>query len=427
MNLDNATKEWARIRAKRDRLCEEFTDLTNANGQPKNNQDGQKVARLKREIEACAGEISNVECRPAAHELPSDLGGTKAMPESAELSRLKREVTTLSYMDAARGGVGVSGAAAELNKEMNLPENQMPIEYLLARDLGRNFTNTAVSIDTAGLTPQGWLDMAFAGTVVDHLGVSVRITQPGSARYPVVESVGVPKQRGKEEDAAVSVFTFGLKDTDPTRMALHIEFTGEDAYRLPEMEMALSRNMRMQALDTMQQVIISGDSGATPNAGDIVGFTTAAGIGEATLTQTNKLKAVNTVGAFAAMLDGVYATGYEDLRVVLSEGAAQLWSSTSGETTGATTLMLSELLRRQGINWRVRKFESSTGVDTFGGVVSKANGLAGSAVATLWQGVELIRDPYSAAKAGVIKLTANLYWNFGIVRADNWSRIKFIT
>ena len=82
----------------------------------------------------------------------------------------------------------------------------------------------------------------------------------------------------------------------------------------------MTRDLRMALVEGVDRAIFLGDDGATPNAGDIVGLTTAAGLTEKTITQANKVKGSNVLQTFAELIDGTAAMTPADLRTVLAVG-----------------------------------------------------------------------------------------------------------
>ena len=56
---------------------------------------------------------------------------------------------------------------------------------------------------------------------------------------------------------------------------MRLLFNIEDAARIPGLESALTRDLRMALTEGIDRAIFLGDSTANPNAGDIVGLTTA--------------------------------------------------------------------------------------------------------------------------------------------------------
>ena len=50
-----------------------------------------------------------------------------------------------------------------------------------------------------------------------------------------------------------------------------------------------------------------------------------------------------------------------------------------------------------------------------------------NAVAPIWRGLELIRDPYSNAGKGQVRLTAIAFWSFKVLREAGWNLWKVKT
>ena len=81
-----------------------------------------------------------------------------------------------------------------------------------------------------------------------------------------------------------------------------------------------------------------GDADATPNNGDIVGFQTHASVGETDIMQSAKVTAPGVLAAFAAQLDGKYATGLcRPARRAWQSGRPNLWAVDHSEQPRAAT------------------------------------------------------------------------------------------
>ena len=79
------------------------------------------------------------------------------------------------------------------------------------------------------------------------------------------------------------------------------------------------------------------------------------------------------------------------------------------------------------MSWEAREgLAANTNAGSFGGYVGLGRGIQGAGVAAVWSAGELIRDPYSGAATGEVALTLSYLWNFGLVRASNFARIKFV-
>ena len=267
-----------------------------------------------------------------------------------------------------------------------------------------------------------------AGTAAERLGVSFRTVAPGVANFPYTSAGGSPVQRGRTQAVAESTYTVGVQEMKPTRAAVNGKYSIEDDLRLPGMADAIERDMRAAMAEDVDRTIFLGDSGANEDVGDITGFNTYASVGEATLTQANKVKADETLKAFLAQLDGVYAASLADLRVVASRGANTLWFSTIHSTT-TTNQTIAQFMMESGLAWTMRgEIEDNTANNDFGAFMGLARGIEGAAIACVWDAGQLIRDPFSGAKSGEVELTFELPCGISkLCRTANFKRFKFVT
>ena len=202
------------------------------------------------------------------------------------------------------------------------------------------------------------------------LGVTMETAPAGTASYPVTTAGPSAAQRGRAEAAADAAWTVGVTEIKPTRNAARLVFTIEDAARIPGLESALTRDLRMALTEGIDRAIFLGDAGANENTADITGLTTAAGLIEKTITQAGKAKGADTLQAFAELIDGKAAMSPGDLRTVLAVGANTLWSHTLANTGASVDTTIAEFLRRFGLSWVTRgEIEVATAADDFGGFV----------------------------------------------------------
>ena len=207
---------------------------------------------------------------------------------------------------------------------------------------------------------------------------------------------------------------------------MRLLFSIEDAARIPGLESALTRDLRMALTEGVDRAIFIGDSGATGNDADITGLTTAADVEEETLSQSNKLLWPATVSAFMDMLDGLHASTPADLSIIASVGAARLWHSTSANTNRNESV--AQIMNGNGLMFRSRaNIDENTANGDFGAFIGRKRGIDGAGVAGVWEAGELIRDPYSGAAKGEVALTLCYLWDFALPRASNFMRLKFVT
>ena len=342
--------------------------------------------------------------------------------EAVEVRALRGRVRVGEYVGAAIDQRMAEGAEAELNAALGMRGNAFPLSLLSPAPV-----EARASTDTDSQTNQSgrWLDRLFAGTAAERIGITMESVAPGVASFPVTTAGASAAQRGRGQAASDAAWTVGVTELKPTRNAVRAVFTEEDAHRLPSLEASLRRDLGMALAEGVDRAIFLGDSGATPNSGDIVGLTTAANVVEVEITQANKILGPGTLEAFSGLVDGIHAMTFGDLMICSSVGAWRLWENTIINAT-ADNMTLSAFLRAAGLSWAARgEIETNTAADDWAAFIGRGRGIEGAGVAALWEAGMLLRDPYSASASGQVNLTLSYFWNFGLPRASNFARIGF--
>ena len=348
--------------------------------------------------------------------------------EDRERLELRSKVRMSNYIVAAVEQRAAVGPEQEYNAALGISGNRFPLELLAPPEQRAAHTEerATTNVDVA-TTPRRWLDRLFAETAAMELGVSFESVPVGSASYPVTTAGASAAQRQRTTDAAAdAAWTIAVKELKPKRNAVRLLFSIEDAARIPGLESALTRDLRMALTEGIDRAIFVGDSGATGNDADITGLTTAADVDEETLSQSNKLLWPATVSAFMDMLDGLHASTPADLKIISSVGASRLWHSTSANTNRNESV--AQIMNGNGLMFRSRaNIDTATANGDFGAFIGRKRGIDGAGVAGIWEAGELIRDPYSGAAKGEIALTLCYLWDFALPRASNFMRLKFVT
>ena len=351
-----------------------------------------------------------------------------ADPELRERLELRAKVRMSNYIVAAVEQRAVVGPEAEYNAAVAITGNRFPLELLAPPEAraARAEDRATTNVDVATM-PRTWLDRLFAETAAMRLGISMESVPVGSASYPVTTAGASTAQRQRSTDAAAdAAWTIGVTELKPKRNAVRLLFSIEDAARIPGLESALTRDLRMALTEGIDAAIFLGDTTATGTDADITGLTTATGVGEETLSQTNKILWPATVSAFMDMIDGLHASTPADLRVVSSVGASRLWHSTTANTNRNESV--AQIMMGNGINFMAREgITETTTNNQFAAFIGRNRGIDGAGVAGVWEAGELIRDPYSGAAKGEVALTLCYLWDFGLPRASNFTRLKFVT
>lgn len=374
---------------------------------------------LERQLRAAQVAVDTEEAKQRA------AGAAARQPEGDAEDRgraeLRSKVRLSAYVAAAVEQRAANGAELEYNQALGIAGNRFPLE-LLAPVEERATTDT----DTA-TTPRRWLDRLFAETAASRLGITMESVPAGAASFPVTTAGASAAQRGRDEAAADTAWTVGVTELKPTRNAATLKFSIEDAARIPGLESALTRDLRMALTEGVDRAIFLGDDGANENSADITGLMTAANVVEQTITQANKVKPAETLAAFLALIDGKHASMVEDLRCVLAVGAHNLWAGTIANSAAENQTVLA-FLKANGLTCSVRgDIETATTNGKFGAFLGRGRGIAGAGVAAVWEAGELIRDPYTDAAKGTVHLTLSYLWAFGLPRPSNFARIKFVT
>ena len=348
--------------------------------------------------------------------------------EMRERAELRSKVKLGGYIAAAIEQRSADGAEHEYNAALGISGNRFPLELLAPPEhrAARVEVRATTDVDTM-TTPRRWLDRLFAGTAAERVGVTMESVPVGSASYPVTTAGASAAQRQRSTDSAAdAAWTVGVTEMKPKRNAVRLLFSIKDAARIPGLETALTRDLRMALTEGVDRAIFLGDAGASGTDADIVGLQTAT-ITEQTITQANKVLGPGTLAAFTGLVDGIHAMSLSDLKVVAAVGAWRLWENTIINST-ADNMTLAAFLRMAGLSWSARgEIETATSNGDFGAFIGRGMGIDGAGVAAIWEAGELIRDPYSGAAKGEVALTLCYLWDFALPRASSFARIKFVT
>ena len=390
------------------------------------------TADLERQLRAAtvAVETEESEQRAAGEAAPATGGDA----EDRERAELRGKIRLGRYLSAAVEMRSADGAEAEYLGALDMPTigrmggTAFPLELLSPpeRRAARAEDRATTDADIA-MMPRTWLDRLFSETAAMELGITMESVPTGSASYPLTTAGASAAQRQRSTDAAAdAVWTVGVTELKPKRNAVRLVFSIEDAARIPGLESALTRDLRMALTEGVDRAIFVGDATASGADADITGLTTHADVDEETLSQANKLLWPATVSAFMDMLDGLHASTPADLNIIASVGAARLWHSTSANTNRNESV--AQIMNGNGLMFRSRaNIDTNTANNDFGAFIGRKRGIDGAGVAAVWDAGELIRDPYSGAAKSEVAITLCYLWDFGLPRPSNFMRLKFVT
>ena len=384
-------------------------------------EEEQRMEGFESRVESAKAAISAAQTAHATAALaePDVTETREKTSEGNEIRQLMGRANMGGYLRASLGRRGVTGAEAELNAALGILETDFPMDMILTQE-----ERAAIDGDSE-TNQQTWLDAVFHDSAAMRLGITFPSVAAGIPSYPVTTTNISAAQRQRAETQSAGALGVTVVEFKPTRHHAYAKYSIEDAARLPGLPDAILRNMRDQIVDGVDKAIFLGASASGTEA-DIAGLNTLT-ITEKTLSQTNKVKADETLKVLVELIDGQYATSPADLRIVVSEGINQLWMTTI-HTSATSTQTIAQFLRESGIAWTVRgDIETNTANNDFGAFIGLARGLAGAGVAPHWSNGTLISDPYSDADSGEVNLSLTTLWNFGLARAANFKRLKLVT
>ena len=252
------------------------------------------------------------------------------------------------------------------------------------------------------------------------------VTMPsasGSALFPILTSGTVPAAaaKGVAVDAAAGVFT--LQTAKPKRISGRYLIGIEDLTEFPAAEESLAADVRAVAFELLDQQIVAGD-GTGANFSGILKLLT---------TPTAPTAIVTWDGFVDSVVDGVgkYAPGMQDVTLLLGVESYRLAAKMTGR--GSATVdppqqpspVLNFLSREYQANifssGQIPAMDATSKIQSAIRVGSMAKQYG---VAPIW-GVEVLRDPYTAAAQGQVALQLHILANFVLKSKNGWSELQF--
>ena len=196
---------------------------------------------VERQLRAAtvAVETEETEQREAAKKGDKPEGDT----EDRERAELRAKVKLGGYVAAAVENRSLAGAEAEFNAAVGIGANRFPLELLAPPE--RRAEERAVTAADTQTMPRTWLDRLFAETAAMRLGITMESVPVGAASFPVTTAGAEAAQRGKDQAAADTMWTVSVVEMKPKRNAATLKFSIEDTARIPGLESALTRDLRM--------------------------------------------------------------------------------------------------------------------------------------------------------------------------------------
>ena len=277
-----------------------------------------------------------------------------------------------------------------------------------------------------------WVDRLFAGMASSRVGVTRRSVAPGVATVPVMGGTLAGAARSRSQKIADASWSVATTEIKPKRFGARAVFSTEDADRIPGLNAALRRDMRMAVTEGLDRLVFTGDSSPTTNTDDIKGLAqltaSSDSIVELELTQAEKIVGKTVLARLVGLLDGKGASMLSDLGIVGSVGFAKAVEGEFVSATIAEYLTIGSFLRNAGVSWQVRgEIADTSGNGDLGAFIGKMRNIQGAAVHAIWAAGDLIVDRVTRAAEGETALTLSVRHGLAFPRPSSFAKLTFKT
>ena len=343
-------------------------------------------------------------------------------PERVELRSLYDGVELRSYLQASIDGTVVEGRAAELSQHLGLPVTQgrtiLPYAALLApssRLEVRADMATTVSADAGGVEQDEILRRVFAQSATSFLGTQMKSLSYGEPNYVVFASGATAQNRANTVVKDAEPATFTPTTLEPLRMTARYLLNITDSMRVRGLEESMRADLNENLAEQMDKNSILG-TGVAP---EVEGFLTA--LTDPATAPSTEADIGDYVAAITGSVDGKYANMASQVKLLMGPQ-----SYSHAAQTNLTVDSMSALQHVQNLSQgvQVSAHLPAPASDIQSAIAIAMSGHMGS-VCPVWSGLEIIRDPYSAASTGQVALTIISLWNFKIIRSDAYQQVDF--
>ena len=326
--------------------------------------------------------------------------------EGRELRSLAVRADAGEIYVAALESRATTGATHELQEHFNLGPNTIPLAMLETRAV-------TPAPGTVGATQQPTVPYVFPDAVAAFMGIPTPTVGVGEAVFPVLTKKLDVHTPAENAGAAETTGSFSAEMLTPARIQAAFFYSREDRARFAGMDEALRMNLSDGLADGLDRQILVGTEGL---------FT-------GTNLPNNAAAAVTTFAQYKASLayarvDGRYASGVGDLRVVMGSGtythAATAYRGTGNAASDQDSSL--DVLMRVTAGVMVSAHVPVVASDKQNAVVRL--GMRRDMVAPIWEGISLIPDEITMAKQGQIVITAVMLHAVKILRKAGFHKAE---
>jgi len=358
---------------------------------------------------------------------------TEAPPE------LRDRISLGRYLSGIARQRTLDGAEGELRAELGLSDQAIPLEAMLPTPEERadavspqNAGGDALPPGTINVTTGPMLSRVFVETDAAYLGISMPMVPAGERRYPVMVAGTDAAMAGRGDSVDAGAARFDVVDAEPHRLTARYVMDLEGVAEMGGLlESTLRADLRRAMGFQLDTQLLAGTGANNQVTGLLNQLDLVLPPGQefngndvGQVLNWNNAKAILTDG-----LDGKFARTEGDIRLLIGGATYTLGRSlyrTNDSETDAIMAMrgLGAMVRRSfQIPAPAKARIQGKSANTTKAVQSAiANSEPGAAVAPVWQGITMIRDPYTNAGNAQVVLTAHMLFDFVMRRKDGWHR-----
>ena len=239
----------------------------------------------------------------------------------------------------------------------------------------------------------------FDRSVAPFLGIEMPTVGIGVASYPVLSTSLTAGIKANSDNAPETAGAFTVATAEPKRLTGALRIRRTDVAKLADLESSLRENLSMVISDQFDAEGLNGDNTDDALNGILQQLT------DPTAPAANAETYARYQTALSSHIDGLFATGPTDVRMLAGVETVRHMLGVYRANEDATTAHDMATMKYGGVRATRRIAAPASNIQQ--AVIRRTNPAGDRvAVAPVWGGMELIRDPYSDAGKGEIVITA---------------------
>ena len=313
---------------------------------------------------------------------------TTGDPEQRERLELRGKTGLADFFAAAAGGREVVGAAREYAASVGVSAlNRLPLDIF---PNGQPETRAVTGGPAIEGPAEPAVPFVFKGSAAASLGIVMPAHAPGSVQVPRVVTAPPADTLVKDASAPSTAAVIALDSKTPKRIAGSFEIRVEDLAIFPELETVLGEAIRGSLSNELDEEVFNG--AATGLNGLFLQSSDVSVDGTVETFATG-------ISRYAALVDGEHAYSLADLRSVVGPATYAKFAGLISDG-----VPLSDYLESRLGSFRVSNRMPSLASKGQKGIVTLTGGPSPIRI-YVWSALEVVRDPFSAAGSGKVKLT----------------------